>query len=345
MENNNFKKILVIHPWGIGDLIMFTPALKAVRENLPKSQIDLLILGRPHVAEVLESSPIISRIINFNWKERGFFERVKLIRSLRREKYDLSLVTGLVNPLRGGVLSLLTGSRMRAGTYDKKSKALFYNYKIPRTKGRHLVEINLDLVSSLGFKLKERPEVFCQINEASRNFAKNLIESQSWQDKILIGFHPGAEKVHSYLLWPKEYFIKLGREISNKFENARIIIFGGPDEKELCREIKKEIGESAFLATDFSLGQTMALISCCRVFVASDSGLGHLASATGVNLISIFGPSEPQLYAPWGSKVRVLKSSCRHLYRENYEHDCLKRITPGQVFEEISKILIIKQIN
>ena len=338
MKPNEIKKILIIHTWGIGDLIMFTPALRALREKLPQTQIDILITYQPVVAEVLEEGKTVNRIIKFFWKEKSFFEKLKLILKLRKEKYDWTIVTGWTNPQKGGLLSFLFGAKYRVGAY-KKNKSFFYTHQVPGVDSRPRRETNLDLVRLLGIKIKGMPESFFEFGEKNEEFARDFIEKIGAKDKILIGFHPGAEPVHRYLLWPKEYFIDLGKKILQNYPETRLLVFAGPGEKDICQEIIREIKKEVFLVTDLSLKQVAALIDNCRIFVASDSGLAQIAGATRTNLITIFGPSEARLFAPPGPNVKVFSEKCRHLYDENRIHTCLKKITPDMVFEETEKIL------
>lgn len=330
-------KILIIHTWGIGDLIMFASALKLLRQNYPKAQIDILIADNPGAAELLEERETVDKIVKFNWRKKNFFEKLKMILQLRKEKYDWALVTGWTNPLKGGLLAFLTGAKNRVGTF-KERKSPFYTYQVPGIDTRPRRETNLDLIKAMGIEAKEIPPPFFEFKQEDKEFAQDFLRKINCQDKILLGFHPGADPVHYYLLWPKDYFIELGKKIAQNYGDARILLFGGSEEKGLCQEIKDRIGEKAFLATDLTLKQVAALMSRCRIFTASDSGLGHMATATEANLIIIFGPSEAKLYAPKGSKITVFEEKCQHLYQD-IVHTCLKKITPQMVFEEIERIL------
>lgn len=296
---------------------MFTPALSILRENFPKSQIDLLVTYGPQVAEVLKEKQTVDRIFKIAWPKASLFEKLKVIGNLRKEKYDLAIVTSETNPWKAGIFSFLIGAKKRVGSSQ-----------IPGKKPQHRVDINLAIVRLLGIKVNESPQPFLEFDQKKKN-----------SNKILIGFHPGADKTHQYLLWDKDYFVELGKKIIENYKDAHLMIFGGPGEEDLCQEIKEQIKENVFSAVNLPLKEVMALIDSCQVFVAADSGLGHLAGATKTNLISIFGPSDPKIYAPCGVKVKVLSETCRHPYDEKRIHTCLKKITPNMVLVEIKKIL------
>ena len=335
----SFKKILIIHSWGIGDLVMFTPSLRILRDNFSDSQIDLLILGRKSVAQILLERQTVNRILHFYWNDKSFFEKLKLILRLRKEHYDLSIMTSRVNPAKGGILGFLLGAKTRAGLVDSKKKSFSYNISALWNPNQSVIDSNLALMPGLGLKADKRPEVFSEISSGSFKFVDEYLQKNHSLQCLLVGFHPGAEMVHRYLLWPKENYIKLGKEILKKHPSARIIVFCGPDEKDICQEIYEGIGERTILAQGLTINQVIALIDRCQVFVASDSGLGHLAATTKTNLISIFGPSDALNYGPSGPRVKIISAECRHLYDGKRDHTCLKRIAPEMVFQEAEKVL------
>ncbi|MFH1181024.1 MAG: glycosyltransferase family 9 protein [bacterium] len=337
--NNQPLKILIIHTWGIGDLIMFTPALRLIRQNFHEAQIDILITDKPVSAQVLEENRTVNKIITFYWKEGSFFEKLKLISELRKEKYDWAVVTSWTNQFKGGLLAYFIGAKNRIGVY-KRFKSPFYTKQAPGKESRPRRETNLALVSLMGIKAGERPEEFFEFSAEDAEFAREFVQkSPGPLDKVLIGFHPGAEPVHRYLLWPKDYFVALAKKITENYKNAVLLVFAGPGEKDICDQILAEVKENILLASDLSLKQVAALIDVCRVFVASDSGLAQVASATRTNLITIFGPSESRLFAGQGPRVKVFQAECHHPYQENRQHACLKKITPEMVFHELKKFL------
>jgi len=229
-------KVLIIHTWGIGDLVMFTPALRLLRQNFPEAQIDILITYSPVVAEVLEEGKTVNRIFKLIWSG-SLVHRLKFIQSilkLRKERYDWALVTSWTNPLKGGVLAFLAGAKFRAGAYQK-NRSPFYTHQTPGAWSKSRRETDLDLTRFLGIDVKESPESFFEFGLQDKEFAKDFLRKKGLAGKTLIGFHPGAEPVHRYLLWPKEYFIALGKDILEKYKDANLLIFCGPGEKDRLR--------------------------------------------------------------------------------------------------------------
>ena len=341
----NPSKILVVHTWGIGDLVMLTPALGLLRKNFPQAKIDLFV-SQAVVGEVLQENRTINEILRLDRKKEGFFSKLKFIYQLRKRKYDLALVSTGVNPFLASLFVFLIGAKFRVGEY-RQFRMPLYTHQIKANEKRHKIYSNLDLLRAVGLKMKKTPQTFFEFREEDKEFAQDFIRKIGGENKILIGFHPGAGKQQQFKVWSKNNFIELGRKILENNKNAYIILFGGPREKEPCQEIKDKIGGDTFLATTLTLKQVAALIDNCRVFISSDSGLGHIASTTKTILISIFGPTEPERTAPSGERVHIVKEECSYPYNDlgtlKYDakriHGCLEKITPEAVFNEIEKIL------
>ena len=335
----NLSKILIIHPGGIGDLVMFIPALKILRENFPQAKIDLFIAISLSAGNIFQGHDLVNKIFKFSLAENNLFNKIKFIYKLRKEKYDLSIMPSDVNPFKGGILSFLIGAKLRVGDKLRAGEALLYTHKCALDKQKHAIDNNIDLLKTINLKISYA-SLFLNFEKEPSFLAENNLK-----DKILIGFHPGAGKIRRYLLWDKDNFVKLGHKILENDKDTCLIIFQGPEERDICAYIKNRIKENVFLASDLPLRDTAVLINACDIFIASDSGLGHLASTTRTNVISIFGPSPAERFAPVGPRVHVIKEECNHPEDENRIHTCLKKITPDLVFNEIKKILKNGKIN
>jgi len=343
-----FKKILLIHTWGIGDLIMFTPVLKILRKNFRRSQIDVFV-DQPIVGEVLQENQTVNKILRFTWRKNTFFQKVKFIFKLRKEKYDISIVSTGINPWRAGLFSFLIGAKIRIGEY-RKNRIPFYTHQITADKNQHKINSNLNLIKLLGIKIKNVPLPFFEFGKTEKDFVEAFIKGINPKNKILIGFHPGAGEKQLFKTWDKHNFVTLGQKIIEKYKDVCIIVIGGPKEKKTCERIKAKIKKNTFLATSFTLKQVAALIDNCNIFISSDSGIGHIASTTKTNLIAIFGPTNPKRTGPTGPRVRIIREKCDRPYNDlinpRYNtkkiHKCLKKITPERVFSEITKILLKK---
>ena len=173
------KKILIIHTWGIGDFIMFLPALNILKKNFPKAKVDLLI-GTPSVAQIVEGTNLVDEFFVFNTRKDSIVKKIKLALNLKKRNYDVSIVTDGINPFKSSFFSYLVGAKIRLGQY-RKIPQIFFNKQIKFDVNKHRVERNIDLIRLLGCEertvvfnfpiLKEEEEL------ANKYFVKNFSEN------------------------------------------------------------------------------------------------------------------------------------------------------------------------
>jgi len=330
---NNFDKILIIHPGGIGDLIMFTPVIKILKNNFPSAKIDIFAGYTPESAGVFEEGDIINKFFAVDFRKNSLFDKLKFIYKLRKEKYDLCLLPADTNFLKAGIVNFLIGAKKGIGGGNHKDK--------------HKIEANIDLLKILNLKIDyPLPTPFLNFDK-ERKFAEEFIEKNNLKNRTLVGFSIGSGTKQRFKLWPKENFIKLGQKLLENNPDNFIILFGSPSEKEVCSEVKNYLGKNAVLITGQTLSQAAALIDKCRIFVTSDIGPCHIAAVTKTDLIVIFGPTIPERTGPFGPNVHIISGECSNRYHDiftpkydiNKEHQCLKKITPDIVFNKIEEII------
>jgi ADP-heptose:LPS heptosyltransferase len=334
---------------GIGDLVLFTPALKILKNNFPDASIDIFTGYTISARDIFTEGNVVNKIFKFDFAKSGFLNRLKFIFQLRREKYNLAIVTTSVNPLMGSFFAFLTGTKTRVGEY-RKAKLTFYTNQVKLDADKHKIETNLNLLKALNIKVKTPvPPPFFETGADDKKFAEEFVKKNNLENKILIGIFPGASPKQQFKAWPKENFIELGRKILSNIPNAFIIIFGSLNEKEECFQIKNSLGEKAIIITGCPLKQAAALIDKCKIFVASDSGLSHVAATTNANLIAICGPTISERTGPVGPRVHIIKEKCSYQYHDvftknydfNRKHQCLKKISPDRVLNKAKEILNI----
>ncbi|MBU4367252.1 glycosyltransferase family 9 protein, partial [Patescibacteria group bacterium] len=211
---------------------------------------------------------------------------------------------------------------------------------------KHLRETDISLLKTIGIKVNYPfPLPFLNFSQEEK-FASLFLTSNNLENKILIGLHPSTINHQIFKRWPKENFIELGKKILYDFPEVFILLFVDPNEKELCSEMKSKLGNNTVIINNTSLKQVAALIDKCKIFIASDCGLSHIAATTGTNLIAIFGPTNPQIEGPIGEKVHIIKEKCDFPYRRHHRDGnrqepckCLTKITPDRVFNKVKEIL------
>ncbi|MEK7658907.1 MAG: glycosyltransferase family 9 protein [Patescibacteria group bacterium] len=343
----DFKKILIINPGGIGDLIMFSPALKVLKNNFSESLIDMLVSCATGKTGIFQESKIINKVFFFNFKKNNFLDKIRLILNLRKEKYDLVFVANGVGQLNGSVLALLIGGKERAGEY-RKFKLNFYNHQVKLNGNQHKTEANLNILKSLGIKTDSlAPDLFFEIADNDKKFADEFIKKSNLENKTLIGFSIGSGTKQQFKLWPNENFKELGKKILGSYPDAFILLFGSAFEKDICFKMQNELNGSAESVIGFSLSEVASLIDKCRIFISSDTGLCHIAATTNTDLIVIFGPTIAERTGPFGKNAHIISEKCSYQYHDVFtpkydfsrKHSCLIKITPDIVFNKINEIL------
>ncbi len=289
-----YKRILIISLAGIGDLIMATPTIKAIRKEYPKAQIDFLTFPKG-TKDVLEGGKIIDKFYlyydrkNTISKEKpSLMKTIKnsffLILKLRLKRYDLSVSVFPSASNSLGLLAKLIGAKKRIGFESKYyTDPIEWNYK------DHKVEQNLRLLKPLGIEARDK-EQFFYISNKEINFAKKFLKNHIKTKGPIIGIHPGCWWKASLKKWPIENYVNLVNMLIKKY-NTHILVICGPSEEEDGRRLKEMIREKekVTIIEKQNLKNTAAIIERCNLFISSDSGIMHIAEAMNVPIIMIPG--------------------------------------------------------
>ena len=346
-------KILILALSGIGDALMFTPALQLMRKELPEAKIDALVMFRG-VKEMYERNTDFNNVFYFDFLKEGAFRSFKYLMGLRH-KYDASINVYPSNRKEYNIINFLIDAEKRAGVKylrkDSQNLGDLNNVRIPENDFRHNVQTNIKLVEELsGKKFDDEPSLKFPLNKEDENFAliflsDNKIESSD----ILIGFHPGSATLKNHIKrrWEPEKFAELGKKLIETL-NAKVLIFGGPEENELKRHIKELLSsENVFVIESGNLPESASLMAKCKVFVSNDSSLMHIASALKLNVAAILGPTNPHYIHPWKTKHKIVRldldcSPCfiyspRPLicFREDVLFKCIKELTVDMVYQAV----------
>ncbi len=229
-------KILIIALSGIGDALMFTPALKLLKKNLPEAQIDALVMIKG-ARDIYSSNPNLNHVYYFDVLKVGKLKSLKFVGSLRK-KYDASINVYPSNRKEYNIINYLIGAEQRVGVRylrrDKKNYGFLNNINVPEDDSVHNVQTNIKLCEALaGKKFDEEPQLEFYLTGEEENLSKQFYAEHSIKDdELVIGFHPGCaiHKNHIKRRWEPEKFAELGSKLI-KEKNAKILLFGGPDEK------------------------------------------------------------------------------------------------------------------
>lgn len=297
------KKILVFALPGIGDTLLFTPALHLLRNGLPEAQIVVLVMYRGGW-EAMEHNPDLDRLILWEFFKKGFWRSLFFLLRLRRERFDASILTFPSNRIHYNVVSFLAGARLRiAHRYQHQSwrNLFFLNNRTVSERGDiHNVVENLRLLDFLGIPKPADPNGL-QLPLTSQDHAYALeFLSQMEQGKILVGMHAWSTELKemSRKCWDSRHFSALIDALHSE-GRYQVLLFEGPHDKRTNQKILKQTRHPPVVVRSTTLRESAALLAKCRIFVTNDSGLMHVAAAVKTPTVAIFGPTSPRRLHPY----------------------------------------------
>ena len=334
-------KILVISLSGIGNNLMYTPSLRLLRKRFPDAKIDVLVRKKPY-GDVLYENKDATNVINFEDNMLSNFLR------LYKENYDISIINFPSRKFAINLLSFLIHAKIRLGhKYQGFNSSFLQNRRILANPRLHDIEQNLELLKLID--VTHRKEDCSMILDSSSDFGKEFLKKNKISEKsLIIGIHAGSSLDHRFEL--KRWELNKFGELCNKLiknHKAKILIFGGPEEKELKERLNNLISNNGSIV-DANLTDTISLIKKCRLFITNDSGLMHIAVALNIKTIALFGPTSTTRTRPYGEKHMVIKKEGCDCFEYPFKtssakikckKNCLKKISSDEVYERIKNIL------
>ncbi len=341
------KRILLIRLKGIGDVILSTPLLRALRKKFPTAEIHFLT--RPVSGPILQKNPNLDRLILHPEKHESLRKKWEFIRSLRKSRYDW--VLDLAAEPRSAWLTLATGAPLRAGFAFRVRKWAF-THPIPKNKVRkYQAEVNLDILRFLNVPDDgNRTELFIpekDLQWAEELFARGEMAGLKWE----IGLNPTGSWPSKR--WSPDQWKELVLLIFGQL-GVKPILFGGPGDKALIGEIRSGLEDKTLVKPETTLFQAAAFISKLDLLVGADGTPQHLAQALGTRSLTLCGPHWGISWVkPGDSRHRFLqhfldcgpcdRNECPYPQEGNkakhVQQECLRKITPSQVFQPLKEML------
>ena len=329
-------KILVIRLSSLGDVLLTTPAIRALARRFPFAKIDFLTKAR--FAPLLDQNPYISRILRV---EKGNLPELLSLRNTIRKEYDL--VVDLHRNLRSFVLTPFFGGP--AVTRVKKyalRRMLFVRFKINLLKNIPSVpERALSALLPLGVQDDGQGLDFFSGQSAVIQ-AKNLLHKFRLQEKEPIALAPGSRWLTKR--WPLKNFV----DLILLLPHHRFVVMGETQEKALGEELKKAAPDRiSNLIGETDLPTTGEILRRCRGLVTNDSGLMHLGCAVKIPVVALFGSTQREFgFSPFRGRSLVLERTlacrpCTAIGRDICKTgslECLATISAKEVAEALEKV-------
>ena len=344
-KSSDFRNILVIQLWGLGETILTLPAIEALRQKYKKSRIDVLVTDRNK--EVYFKNKYIDnvRVLGLN--------PVSIILFMLGNFKKYNLVVDMEEYLNvSSIIAFFSGKRRIGFSHGVRSK--LYTDKIYYNDKQHAVYAFLDLLKPLGIKktVSKLPKLNYSKND-KKNFDKLLKKYNIEINDFLVGFGVGAAESAKSRMWPKERFAKVADYLIKKYK-AKIILIGNNEERKFINELQNLMenkGSSFNVAGLIDAREMFYLISLCKLFIGNDSGPMHVAAAQGVKTIGLFGCNLPVRFRPFGKNGYYLykknnQDACINVHKGEVgeckfgrENACVKKVQAEDVISLVDKVL------
>lgn len=349
VDLSKIKKVLIIRPGAIGDVLLTTPFIRALKKALPGAVIDYV--AAPFPAKILEGNPYLSNVIVFDknrYKNENFIVKnindLKFYSSLAKNKYDL--VFDLFGNLRSALMAFLSGARYRVGFTFRVRKYL-YNIKVkPAQDPMYNVHYHTQLLAAVGIP-EDGEELDFKISESEKDKAGQFINTIKNGGPV-IGLNPSG--TWPTKRWPEEKFGELAGLILDGIKQSCVIVLWGPGEQHMAEKVLKNcpVKQGIIMAPQTSLKELAALIGQMDVLVTNDGAPKHISVAMKTPTVTIFGPTNSISWNPCNSPyypavVSALNCApCDKTQCPDKDIECMKKISAAEVFEAVKKLAALK---
>lgn len=337
------RRILIIKPSSLGDIVHALPVLAGLRQRFPHAHVAWLV--GTSFQSLLAGHPLIDELIPFDRAHygrmlrspRAFVDFWRFVAGLRRRRFDW--VIDLQGLIRSGLMSWFSGARRRSGFADAREGAtFFYNEPVRIDEAvRHAVDKNVSLARQLGLPI-DAPRFPLAISDAERAAARRLLGDLPRFTAVL----PGARWESK--TWPPERFADLIDRL-HADRAAPCVLLGAPSESPAATAIcGKSTAPVVDLVGKTSLRELAALLESAERVICLDSGPMHIAAALGKPTVALFGPTDEKRTGPYSPAARVLTESieCRPCLKRVCplgHHGCMRRIDASRVADAVRELV------
>ena len=332
------KRILLIKLRYLGDVVLSTPVLPLLRKQFPEAKMTFLV--NPGTEAVLQDNPYLEEV----WvlPRQSWWQHLRFIQHVRDTKFDM--VIDLTDGDRSAFLSWVTGARVRLGyNRDRRWRGKFYSHVLPSAYGSmHMVEYHQQAIASLGIhESVGLPEVY--VHSEMRQADEEELGEFFTKSQPLVLLHPTARYV--FKAWPLERFAALADWLSG--QGIRVALIGSQREILIGQQIMNLTKHKPVnLMGKTRLSQLVALMRRSLLLIGNDGGPIHIAAAVGCPVLGLFGPTNPAVWGPRGSNVKVIYKGldCRGCFYPGCsrgEESCMRQISVEEVCQTVQSMLSV----
>ena len=349
MKNSSHKSVLFLALSGIGNLIMQLPTVAALKKAHPDWHVTVWVAPRGTKA-LAEAQSCIDKVIEMPI-QNSFMGHIASITNLRKASYDIGIVLSPGQLVKSAAYLFFAGVPVRIGNSypfrgNHNSSFLLTN-AIQENPSLHDIEQNLQLLNPLDIHPEAVAHYSIEIPEVNKQEADEIVKEYKFEpNAAIVGMHAGSAPHFTWKRWSLERFAEVAIALIEKNPSTRILLFGGKDELDQNTSIQNVINEKfphAAHVVSASLITTAALLTHCKLLISNDSGLMHLAAASGVKVIGLFGPTSEVQTGPRGKDSIVVRApGTKPVYNTesassfgDTPHESMLAITPEMILENI----------
>jgi len=346
------RTIAVFHFGGIGDMIVTTPAIRALANKYRKAKITFICSNLNHCM-FFKEFPFILDLKAFNvyaldsealFRFSFWRELRDIIKYLRSKQIDLLINFHHPFLIDWYLIEFLVVALSRskysigANPYFLQRQSIYNRWlSESNLEGKHYKDFFLDIVELLGI-VPENSDTEFPLSEEDRLFAESFIREKSLKSKILVSVHPGSSEPNK--IWPIARYKQLCHDLINR--GRKVILIGSSADQRLGEMISRDNPRVLNLIGKTSISQTAAIIERCSVFIGNDSGPFHISIAVRTPTIGLIGGGYPRFHLYSREDIQVIRkpvscAPCRNCHCE--DKHCMTRITVGEVLEAAETML------
>lgn len=330
------SRILIVRLSAIGDALHGLPVLNALRDALPQAHLAWVVEGR--VANLLRGHRALDELITLPRRWLNSPRAILNLRQrLRSSRFDITIdVQGLT---KSAIAAWLSGAPRRIGFDGRDGREIsrWLNNELVLPQRTHVVDRNLELLTGLGIY---DPEVRfdLDLSPADQQTARGIVEARGLENFVLL--NPGAGWLSK--LWPAQRYAAVARHLGTAYDLRTLVMWGNDAERAMAEQIVSGAGGCAVMAPPTSLSELAAVAQRAVLFVGSDTGPLHLASAMGTPCVGLYGPSPLDRNGPYGPKhagVQRMRLQGSSRERRQAGPESMEAISVADVCEACERVL------
>lgn len=345
-----FSKILLIKFWGMGSIVLASPAIRAIRQRYPEAKLTFFTFkGNQSILDALQLTDDVVEIEN-----GGIFRFVLALPAifwrLRQRRFDLVVDFEFFTRF-SAMASYIVCRGERIGFFEGLAqRGSLQTRRVPFEINRHVVDNFLNLAQAVDADISDRSLAYLHTPPEDDRAVEAYLREQGAGTAIPVAINVNASTLSLQRRWPLTSFVHVAEDLLD-FRNVPVILLGAPAEKRYVDDAARQINSSRpFInaAGQLTVSQLLSLFKRCRLLVSNDSGPLHFAAALQLPTVSFFGPESPVLYGPMGEKHRVFYknlycSPCLHAINAKkitcHENKCLAAINEAEVIAAVGTML------